>query len=89
MRVTRVLCISFKIDIDKVLRQQIMRFRLSITTLQDVLGLKNAGDLFRLHFSFAHYFHPTFRIIPIAVQVAATVLGSGSQRVPSLQTAYP
>ena len=29
-----------------------MRFRLYITTLQVVLELKNAGDLFRLHFSF-------------------------------------
>jgi len=66
-----------------------MRFRLSITTLQDVLGLKNAGDLFRLHFSFAHYFYPAFKITPIAVQVAARVLGSGNQIVPFLQIAYP
>ena len=64
-----------------------MHFRLSITTLQDVLGLKNAGDLFRLHFSFVHYFHPIVRTIPIAEQAVATEFDAGSQRVPFLRTA--
>ena len=38
------LCISFKFVIDKVLRQHSLSKRLYITTLRNVLGLKNAGD---------------------------------------------
>ena len=65
-----------------------MCIRLSITTLDDVLGLKNAGDLFRLHFSFVHIFHPIFRTALTAAPVAAVALVADTQRVPYRRTAY-
>ena len=69
-----------------------MRFRLSITTLDDVLGLENAGDIFVCIFLLSTFGNPNIprlRITLTAAPVVAVVPDADTQRVPYRRTAYP
>ena len=46
------LCISFKLFIDILIKQQTLCFTMILNDIQRKSGLKNAGDFYRLRFCF-------------------------------------
>ena len=47
-----LLCISFKLFIDILIKQQTLCLQMIVNYLQRKSGLKNAGDFYRLRFCF-------------------------------------
>ena len=50
------LCISFKLFIEILIKQQTLFYCMIVNDLQRKSGLKNAGDFYRLRFCFYQFY---------------------------------